>query len=65
MKNKEKSFHTHLTEDGILIKCYHKSKSAVFTAFMWFLGITASFPIEHFIWEKIWPFKEISQFLGL
>lgn len=65
MQNTKETFHTHVNEDGILIKCYHKSKSAAFTAVMWFLGITVSFPIEHFIWEKIWPFYEISQWLGL
>jgi hypothetical protein len=29
------------------------------------LGVTISFPLEHFIWEKLWPFSAITRWLGL
>ncbi len=29
------------------------------------LGISLSFPIEHFIWEKVWPFSVLTKLLGL
>lgn len=29
------------------------------------LGISLSFPIEHFLWEKVWPFDLLTKLLGL
>lgn len=29
------------------------------------LGITLSFPLEHLLWEKAWPFNLITRWLGL
>lgn len=29
------------------------------------LGISLSFPIEHFIWEKVWPLCLLTRLLGL
>jgi hypothetical protein len=29
------------------------------------LGVSLSFPIEHFIWEKLWPMCLLTKLLGL
>jgi hypothetical protein len=56
--------HTHVDENGLMVKCYHKSKSALLSGGFW-LGLTLGFPLEHFLWEKVWPFKLLTQYLGL
>jgi hypothetical protein len=57
-------FHTHETEDGILVKCYHSSKNTLLSMSFW-LGVTLSFPIEHWLWHNVWPFKILAGYLGL
>jgi hypothetical protein len=56
--------HTHTTEDGLIVRCYHKSKATVLSAGFW-LGLTMGFPLEHFLWQKLWPFTIITNLLGL
>lgn len=56
--------HFHKDDRGVLVRCYHKSKDILLSASFW-LGVTLSFPIEHFIWEKVWPFRIISTWMGL
>jgi hypothetical protein len=56
--------HTHLTEEGILVKCYHKSKNTLCSPAFW-IGITVSYPFEHLLWEKVWPFKILNHWMGL
>ena len=29
------------------------------------LGVSLSFPLEHFFWEKLWPMRLLTRFLGL
>jgi hypothetical protein len=58
MNTKKEVFHTHVDEHGILVKCYHECKNTLAQASFW-IGVTVSFPIEHFIWEHVWPFKLI------
>jgi len=58
-----KTEHEHVNEDGILIKCYHQCKSVLDWRF--FLGVTVSFPFEHFLYEKVWPFNLITHWMGL
>jgi len=29
------------------------------------LGVSLSFPLEHFFWEKLWPMCLLTKFLGL
>jgi len=29
------------------------------------LGVSLSFPLEHFFWEKLWPMYLLTRFLGL
>jgi len=56
--------HTHVTEKGMLVKCYHNCKSVMLSLGFW-VGLTLGYPLEHFIWEKLWPFYLISKFFGL
>ena len=56
--------HTHYTESGILIRCYHKSRAAVLSVGFW-VGLTMGFPVEHFLYEKVWPFTLITKLLNL
>jgi hypothetical protein len=56
--------HYHKSENGLLIKCYHASRSLL-TDWKFWLGTTMGFPLEHFLWEKVWPFTLITKLLGL
>jgi hypothetical protein len=29
------------------------------------IGTTVGFPLEHFLYEKVWPFTLLTKFLGL
>ncbi len=29
------------------------------------LGLTMGFPLEHFLWEKVWPFRLLTAWLDL
>ena len=55
--------HQHIDEQGLIVKCYHQCK----TLFSWqfWMGTTLGFPLEHFLYEKVWPFKLITVWLGL
>lgn len=59
---KVKSYHVHVDEDGALIKCYHKTKNLVSSTEFW-VGITLSYPLEHWLWEHVWPFNIITGWL--
>lgn len=56
--------HTHKNEYGVLVKCYHKCKSILFEPAFW-IGMTISFPFEHFLWTKVPVFKHITALMGL
>jgi hypothetical protein len=64
LSSKVQKFHYHLDENGIIVKCYHNSK-LLFTDWKFWLGMTLGFPLEHFLWEKVWPFYLVTQWLGL
>lgn len=55
--------HYHKDADGFLHRCMHKCRS-LFT-WQFFLGITLSFPFEHLLWTKVWPFYVVAEFFGL
>lgn len=59
-----KKLHYHKNEDGVLVKCYHACRRVAFTPAFW-IGVTVSFPLEHFLWEKVWPFYLITTWMGL
>lgn len=56
-------FHYHVCPSGFLHRCYRTSRS-IFT-WKFFVGITLSFPVEHAIWTKLWPFYKLTELLGL
>lgn len=60
-------FHTHVNEDGLLVRCYHKCKKATSVLGTWqfWFGMTMGFPFEHFLWEKVPPFSWITHWIGL
>jgi hypothetical protein len=29
------------------------------------LGLTMGFPLEHFLWERVWPFRAVTAWFGL
>jgi hypothetical protein len=62
--NVKHAYHTHMDERGMLVKCYHESKSVVLSIGFWF-GTLIAFPLEHFIWEHIPPFSLLTKLLGL
>lgn len=60
--------HFHKTDAGTLEKCYHSCRNVVTDAGFWFgtfVGTTISFPFEHFLYEKVWPFTLLTEWLGL
>lgn len=56
--------HTHVNKHGILVECYHKSATELKRVGFW-VGVTVSFPLEHILYEKVWPFTIIKGLLGL
>ena len=63
-REKETDLHVHTTPNGSLIQCYHACRN-LFTNWKFWLGITATFPFEHALWEKVPPFSYVTQWLGL
>ena len=56
--------HQHRDEYGVWQKCYHQSR-ALLTNWQFWLGLTLGFPLEHLIYERLWPFYLITHWLGL
>jgi len=56
--------HYHKDDKGFLHRCYHASRNQILTWSFW-LGLTMGFPLEHLLWEHVWPFYVITKFLGL
>lgn len=56
--------HYHKTASGKIQTCYHQCRTTLADWGFW-LGVTITFPIEHFIWEHIPPFSYITKWLGL
>lgn len=51
-------------ERGKVIKCFHKCKNVLTSVSFW-VGLTLGFPLEHLLWEKVWPFHLITKLMGL
>ena len=59
--------HYHKNEEGVLIQCYHSCRKSLKdtlgnTAF--WIGITVSYPLEHFLYEHVWPFSTLTHLIG-
>lgn len=50
---------------GILHKCYHKTRLGWKTWVIAGLLATMSFPVEHMIWEHVPPFSTVTEKLNL
>lgn len=58
------SIHARAKARGWLAKGSSATRKYLTQPSFW-LGTLLSFPIEHFIWEKIWPFDVLTKLLGL
>jgi hypothetical protein len=56
--------HDHVEKPGLARYCLHQCR-AVLKDWGFWIGVTVSFPIEHFLWEHIWPFRLLTNLLGL
>lgn len=54
--------HLHKDENGVLVKCYHETKSLLTSVNFW-IGVSISFPLEHFLWYKVWPFYLVTELI--
>jgi len=64
MSDTKNHSHYHKDEQGMLVRCYHKCKTSLSDVSFW-IGLTIGFPIEHFLYEKVFPFTLIKDWLGL
>jgi len=64
IKDLSEPSHTHVDDQGFIVKCYHKAQGLL-TSWQFWLGITFSFPLEHLLWEKVFPFYVIAHWMGL
>jgi len=53
--------HYHV-KNGFFVKCYRQCRSTLLSGTFW-IGLTVSYPFEHWLWEKVWPFSIIGHFL--
>ncbi len=51
-------------KSGVWGWMHHQFRTNVLNLSFW-LGLTLGFPVEHFLWEHVWPFKLITKWLGL
>lgn len=58
------SEHTHIDNKGVLHKCYHECRDTVLN-WKFVLGTVIAFPLEHALYEKVYPFTLITKWLGL
>ena len=56
--------HIHVDAQGFVHRCYHHCKSVFFSLSFW-AGVTLSFPIEHWLWEKCYPFNLLTKWMGI
>ena len=56
--------HFHLVDKRIWKECYCQCRSILLNWQFW-LGLSCGFPLEHLLWEKVWPFDALTKFLGL
>jgi len=56
--------HFHIDQSGKLVGCY-KACISLLTSWQFWIGVTISFPLEHFLWEHVWPFYILTNAFGL
>lgn len=53
---------------GITVRCYHACRNNLLSASFWVgtaIGTMVSFPLEHYLYEKVWPFTLVTRWMGL
>jgi len=64
----ESDAHYHTDSRGYLHRCYHVCKNRIpwlWVTIGWLAGQTLTFPLEHLLWERVWGFRTITQWMGL
>lgn len=56
--------HFHTDEQGLGWRCYHHCRGLL-TNWQFWAGLTLGFPVEHALWEKVWPFYLLTHWIGL
>jgi len=51
---RKQTYHLHKNEHGFMVKCYHGTRD-LFTDYKFWIGITMSYPLEHWLWETLLP----------
>jgi len=62
--SKKDNQHFHRTKDNKLVACYHECKNML-TSYSFWIGMSIGWPLEHFLWQKIWPFSLVAKLLGI
>ena len=60
----DSTVHVHTDERGFPVKCYHFCRNLL-TDYKFWIGMTMSYPLEHALWTKVWPFATIAHYFGL
>jgi hypothetical protein len=55
--------HYHAAGNGIFVRCFHTSR-ALLTNWQFWAGLTLGFPLEHALWERVWPLSLVTKWLG-
>lgn len=61
-------YHLHRDAGGFFHRCYHTSVSVLRQPSFWVgsvISTIVSFPFEHFLYMKVWPFYLLTKLLGL
>lgn len=58
------TYHEHTDPQGFVHRCWHSCQN-ILTNWQFWAGLTLGFPVEHFIWERVYPLYLISHWLGL
>ncbi len=53
-------------ETWLVVKAHvsHGIRHTILRPAFW-IGLTLGFPLEHLLWEKLWPFDILTRWLGL
>lgn len=58
--------HFHVNKLGVLEACYHRCREINWrTLGVSFFMFTCSFPVEHYLWEKLWPLYLVTKWMGI
>lgn len=58
-------FHVHTDERGFVHRCYHRCRHWLSPGFLagWLVANTITFPVEHIMWDHIWPYDYVGAWL--